>query len=66
MKIKLKKALPQPSIGRILPAGVVLDAPEGLCVRLTGMGYAEYLEPKKDAQRPVPKAGRSRRGVKRK
>ena len=60
MKIKLTKALPQPSIGRVLPAGVVLDAPEGFCRRLQMTGYADHPKKKKGGKRPAPKAGISR------
>ena len=60
MKIKLTKALPQPSTGRVIPAGVVLDAPEGFCRRLQMMGYADDPKRKKGGKRPAPKAGRGR------
>lgn len=41
MKIRLLKPFPQPSLGKVIPAGVVIDAPDGLWERLlrdgTGM-----------------------------
>lgn len=40
MKIRLTKPLPQPEYGRVIPAGVVIDAPPALSARLLrrGMG----------------------------
>lgn len=41
MKIRLIKPMPQRSLGKVIPAGVVIDAPDGLWERLirdgTGM-----------------------------
>ena len=34
MNIRLTKPLPQPSLGRVIPAGVIIDAPAGLSERL--------------------------------
>ena len=40
MKIQLTKTLPQPELGRVIPAGVIIDAPPALAERLqrTGAG----------------------------
>lgn len=38
MKIRLIKPMPQRSLGKVIPAGVVIDAPDGLCERLLREG----------------------------
>ena len=50
MNIRLTKPLPQPSLGRVIPAGVIIDAPAGLSERLLRQGHAEYPEARADAQ----------------
>lgn len=41
MKVRLLKPLPQPSLGKVIPAGVVIDAPDGLWERLLRDGTGE-------------------------
>ena len=41
MRIRLTKPLPQVSLGRVIPAGVVIDAPPVLSARLIRMGIGE-------------------------
>lgn len=68
MNIRLTKPLPQPSLGRVIPAGVVIDAPAGLSERLMKQGYAEYPEAQTGSQRQAdaaetqPKQQRRRNG----
>ena len=41
MKIRLIKPLPQPEYGRVIPAGVVIDAPPALSGRLLRLGIGK-------------------------
>lgn len=41
MFIKLVKPFPQPSLGKVIPAGVVIDAPPGLAERLLRQGIGK-------------------------
>ena len=41
MKIQLTKTLPQPELGRVIPAGVIIDAPPALAERLFREGRAK-------------------------
>ena len=52
MKTRLTRPLPQ--VGRVIPAGVVLDAPEGLSGRLIREGGAEPAERAQIVPGPVP------------
>lgn len=52
MKIRLTRPLPQ--VGRVIPAGVVLDAPEGLSGRLIQDGRAEPAGSAQAAPAPAP------------
>ena len=63
MKIRLKKPLPQPSIGRVVPAGVIIDAPAALSERLLRLGIGT---PAQDGEAPgmpvaTPKKTRGKR-----
>ena len=44
MKIQLTKTLPQPELGRVIPAGVIIDAPPGLAERLLRDGRAQPVQ----------------------
>ena len=57
MQVKLTKPLPQ--IGRVIPAGVILDdAPEALMEKLVRQGRAEWVEPQAEGKQqeapPLP------------
>ena len=41
MKIRLIRPLPQPEYGKVIPAGVVIDAPPVLSARLLRLGIGE-------------------------
>lgn len=60
MKLRLTKPLPQPEYGRVIPAGVVIDAPPALCARLQREGRAVWVEPpageKRQGNPPTPAA----------
>lgn len=43
MKIRLTKPLPQPEYGRVIPAGVIIDAPPVLSERLLRRGIGKPL-----------------------
>jgi len=49
MKIRLTKPLPQPEYGRVIPAGVVINAPPALSGRLLRLGIGK---PVQDAEAP--------------
>lgn len=53
MKVRLIKPLPQPEYGRVIPAGVVIDAPPALSARLLRLGMGK----------PVPDGEAPRRAV---
>lgn len=53
MKIRLTKPLPQPEYGRVVPAGVIIDAPPGLFGRLLRQGIGK---PVQDGEAPVAAA----------
>ncbi|MBR2263090.1 MAG: hypothetical protein IJ917_01900 [Firmicutes bacterium] len=56
MKIRLTKPLPQPEYGRVIPAGVIIDAPPALSGRLLRQGIGKPLHdeetPRKAAEAP--------------
>ena len=56
MKIRLTKPLPQPEYGRVIPAGVIIDAPPALSGRLLRQGIGKPLHdeeaPGKAAEAP--------------
>lgn len=56
MKIRLTRPLPQISLGKVIPAGVIIEAPPGLCARLLREGKAEPTEPEKTQSEPVTTA----------
>lgn len=65
MKIRLVKPLPQPELGKVIPAGIVIDAPPALYRRLlkAGMGtpYPPAEAPVSAAETPGTKpAGRKK------
>lgn len=41
MKLRLTKPLPQPEYGRVIPAGVVINAPPALSARLLRQGIGQ-------------------------
>ena len=43
MKLRLTRPLPQPELGRVIPAGVVIDAPPALSDRLLREGRGKPL-----------------------
>lgn len=45
MKIRLTKPWPQPSLGRVIPAGVTIDAPAGLSERLLRLDIGKPVQP---------------------
>lgn len=49
MKIQLTKTLPQPELGRVIPAGVIIDAPPALAERLLRQGRGK---PVRDGEAP--------------
>ena len=53
MKIRLTKPLPQPEYGRVIPAGVVIDAPPALYERLLRLGKGK---PAQSEEAPVQAA----------
>ncbi len=66
MKIRLIKPLPQPSLGKVVPAGCVIEAPAALSARLILQGTAHPVscgegpsEPEKEPQKAPadPKEG---------
>lgn len=65
MKIRLTKPLPQPEYGRVIPAGVVIDAPPALSERLlrSGMGSSLQSEEAPQEAKTAPKT-RTRKKVK--
>ena len=58
MKIRLIKPMPQRSLGKVIPAGVVIDAPDGLWERLIrdGVGVPAH------AGEPAPEGKGSTNG----
>ena len=64
MKIRLKKSFPQIGMGKVIPAGVVIDAPPGLAERLVreGIGIPANAEPAPQSTVATPKKGRSGKG----
>lgn len=64
MKIRLIKPLPQPEYGRVIPAGVVIDAPPALSGRLLRQGIGKPLHdeeaPGKAAEAPEKKPARKK------
>lgn len=44
MRIRLTKPLPQPEYGRVVPAGVVIDAPPALSGRLLRLGIGQPVQ----------------------
>ena len=57
MRIRLTKPLPQPSIRKIIPSGVIIDAPEGLFLRLIREGRGEPVQTEKSPQEAVATPG---------
>lgn len=53
MKIRLTKPLPQLSLGRVIPAGVTIDAPAALYERLLREGRGEPAQPGKTPAQAV-------------
>lgn len=49
MKIRLTKPLPQPGFGRVIPAGVVINAPPALSERLLREGRGKPVFPDEGA-----------------
>lgn len=45
MRIRLTRAFPQPTLGKVIPAGSVIDAPPGLSERLCRTGGGELVSP---------------------
>lgn len=65
MKILLKKPYPQPELGKVIPAGVIIEAPAGLSERLLRTGAGEPVSDKKAQGKPVATAEkRARKKVK--
>ena len=60
MRIRLTKPLPQLSLGKVIPAGVIIDAPAALCARLQREGRAVWVDPpageKRQGNPPTPAA----------
>ena len=44
MKLRLTKPLPQPEYGRVIPAGVVINAPPALSARLLRQGIGQPVQ----------------------
>lgn len=57
MKIRLTKPWPQPSLGKVIPAGVTIDAPAGLSERILRLGRGKPVQGGETPQRanPAPK-----------
>lgn len=55
MKIRLTKPLPQPEYGRVIPAGVIIDAPPALSGRLLRLGIGKPAQPE-EASVSAPEA----------
>ncbi|MBE5797473.1 MAG: hypothetical protein E7327_08890 [Clostridiales bacterium] len=67
MKIKLTKPFPQLSLGKVIPAGVIIDAPAGLSERLLRSGGATPAPGAEAASappEPAPMARSPRKKVK--
>ena len=60
MKILLTKPLPQASLRKVIPAGVVIDAPPGLCRRILLRGIGKPVQEEETADRPVATPGKSK------
>lgn len=64
MKIRLTKPLPQPEYGRVIPAGVVIDAPPVLSGRLLRQGIGKPVQgeeaPQRAAEAPEKKPARKK------
>lgn len=65
MKIRLMKPFAQPSLGKVIPAGVVIDAPAALCARLQREGRGEPVQPDAASGRAVATPG-NRQSVRKK
>lgn len=63
MKIRLTRPLPQPDYGKVIPAGVVIDAPPALSRRLLQEGRGEPAQNEGTATQAVatPKKKKSTR-----
>lgn len=61
MRIQLTRALPQPSLGKVIPAGIIIEAPPGLSERLlrSGGGKPVYASETPERSPEAPESGTS-------
>lgn len=60
MKIMLTKPFPQPTLGKIIPAGVIIDAPAGLSEHLVATKRAKPVRPGQTGSPRIAKAPKSK------
>ena len=68
MKIRLTKPFPQPSLGKVIPAGVIINAPAALSARLLHQGIGQPVHEEKDEIHPVatPETGHQKKPARKK